>query len=93
METIMSVAIITALFGGLATILKLVFGGNKTKQEDYAHQEKIIELITKQNDNSDKLLAAIDSLHDEVIGIKAELSDLNVRVLKLEQEQEFKLNS
>lgn len=87
METILSVAIIGAIFTGFVEVLKVLFGGNKSKAQDYAHQEKIIELVSKQNDNGERLLAAIDNLNREVGSIRNELSGLNERVLKLEERQ------
>lgn len=78
-ENFLSVAIIGSIFAGFIGLLKVLYGGNQSKSQDYAHQEKIIELITKQTDNSEKLLAAIDKMREELNGI-------NERVLRLEEQ-------
>ncbi len=91
-ETFLSVAIIGALLGGLAGIgtaavqvIKALFGKNSNKELEYQHQEKLIELVGKQNDNSERLLTSIDGLRTEVTGIRQDLSGLNLRVVELEK--------
>lgn len=95
-ETFLSVAIIGALLGGVAglgtaavQVIKALFGKNENKALEYQHQEKIIELMGAQAQTSDRTLAAIEGLRDDVGSLKNELSGLNERVLKLE---EAKLN-
>ena len=83
-ETIMSVAIITALFGGAAALLKVVFGGNTTRKEQYVHEEKLIQLMQSQNSNSERLIESVDALRGDVNGLREGLNGLNDRVLKLE---------
>lgn len=84
-ETFISVAIISALFVGGSQLIKVIFGGNKTKKEQYEHEEKIIQLMQNSNDNSERLLSSIEGLRADVNGIKNELSGLNDRVIKLEE--------
>lgn len=69
-ETIMSVAIITALFGGSAALLKVVFGGNTTRKEQYSHEEKLISLMQSQNSNSERLIDSVDALRGDVNGLR-----------------------
>ena len=95
-ETFISVAIIGALLGGIAglctaavQVIKALFGKNENKALEYQHQEKIIELMGAQAQTSDRTLAAIEGLRDDVGSLKNELGGLNDRVLKLE---EAKLN-
>lgn len=84
-ETIMSVAIIMALLTGGAALIKSLFTKNENKQLEYAHTERMIELLGKQNDNSEKTLEAIEGLRSDVGGLKEELNGLNSRVLALEE--------
>lgn len=84
-ETIISATIISALFLGASQLLKVLFGGNKTKKEQYEHEERIIQLMQSSNDNSEKLLNSVEGLRTEVNEIKNEFSGLNERVLKLEE--------
>ena len=93
-ETFLSVAIIGALLGGLAglgtaavQVIKALFSKNSNKELEYAHQEKIIELMGTQNSNSEKTLAALEGLRGDVGSLKQELGGLNERVLKLEERQ------
>lgn len=93
-ETFLSVAIIGALLGGLAglgtaavQIIKALFSKNSNKELEYAHTERMIELLSKQNDSSEKTLAALEGLRDDVGSLKQELGGLNERVLKLEERQ------
>lgn len=93
-ETFLSVAIIGALLGGLAglgtaavQVIKALFSKNSNKELEYQHQEKIIELMGTQNTNSEKTLAALEGLRDDVGSLKKELGGLNERVLKLEEKQ------
>lgn len=91
-ETFISVAIIGALLGGIAglctaavQVIKALFGKNENKALEYQHQEKIIELMGAQAQTSDRTLAAIEGLRDDVGSLREELGGLNDRVLKLEE--------
>lgn len=93
-EVFISVAVIGGIFGGLAglitaaaTLIKSFFSKNENKALEYSHQEKIIELMGTQNINSEKTLAALEGLRDDVGSLKQELGGLNERVLKLEERQ------
>ena len=95
-EVFVSVAVISGIFGGLAglctaavQVIKALFGKNENKALEYKHQEKIIELMGAQAQTSDRTLAAIEGLRDDVGSLRNELGGLNKRVLKLE---EAKLN-
>lgn len=86
-ETIMSVAIIGALFSGGTLLFKQLFSRNENKALEYQHQEKIIELMGTQNTNSEKTLAAIEGLRNDVSSLRDEFKGLNERVLKLEEKE------
>lgn len=93
-ETFMSVAIIGALLGGFAgictaatQIIKALFGKNSNKELEYQHQERLIELVSKQNQSSEKLIETMEGLRDDVGSLKNELGGLNERVLKLEEDK------
>lgn len=92
-ETLMSVGIITALFGGAATLLKVIFGSNQARKEQYSHEETIIKLMQNSNDNSIKLLAAIENLNAEVKDLRSDLCGLSCRVDALEEEVKIKRKS
>lgn len=91
-EAFISVAVITAVLGGIAglltaavQIIKALFGKNSNKELEYAHQERLIELVGKQNTTSERLLESIDGLRGDVNGLREGLNGLNDRVLKLEE--------
>lgn len=87
-ETIMSVAIITALFSGSALFIKAIFGKNENKSLEYQHQEKLIELVSQQNTNSEKLVDSVNKLREDFSGLREEVISLNERVIKLEKEKD-----
>lgn len=91
-ETFMSVAIIGALLGGVAgistaaaTVIKALFGKNANKELEYSHQEKLIELVSKQNDSSERLIVSVEGLRSEVGEIRAEMGNVVNRVDMLEK--------
>lgn len=91
-ETFLSVAIIGALLGGVAgictaaaTVIKALFGKNSNKELEYQHQEKLIELVSKQNDSSERLIVSVEGLRAEVGQIRAEMGNVVNRVDMLEK--------
>ena len=84
-ETIMSVAIITALFTGAAALIKAMFTKNNNKEMEYQHTERMIELLGKQNDSSERLIQAVNDLSAQVGEIKAEVGNVVSRVDELEK--------
>ena len=71
-------ALIGAVFGGIGLLIEKLFTTNQNKALQYSHEEKLIELVGKQNANSEKLLNSIE-------GLRQDLNGLNQRVLKLEE--------
>lgn len=77
-ETILSVAIIGALFSGATLLFKQLFSRNENKALEYTHTERMIELLSKQNQSSEKLIDAVE-------GLRIDLKNLADRVDKLEE--------
>lgn len=84
-ETFISVAIITALFAGAAALIKAMFTKNNNKELEYQHTERMIELLSKQNDSSERLIVSVDNLSAQVSEIKSELGNVVSRVDELEK--------
>ena len=78
-------AAIGAIFTGIGLVISKAFSRNQNKQDLWTHEERLIELVGRQNDNSEKLLISINDLTKEVSSIRKELGGLNERVLKLEE--------
>ena len=78
-------ALIGAVFGGIGLLIEKLFSTNQNKALQYSHEEKLIELVGKQNTNSEKLLESVDGLRSDVNGLREGLNGLNDRVLKLEE--------
>lgn len=78
-------AAIGAIFTGIGLVISKAFSRNQNKQDLWQHEERLIELVGRQNDNSEKLLISINDLTKEVSSIRKELGGLNERVLKLEE--------
>lgn len=85
----MDIAIISGIIGAagvaLVNLIKALYSRNQNKKDLWAHEERLIELIGRQNDNSEKLLISINDLTKEVSSIRKELGGLSERVLKLEE--------
>ena len=73
-------AIISAAAVGLVEIIKALFSKNSNKELEYQHQERLIELMSQQNSNSEKTLEAIQGLRDD-------FKSLAARVERLEKEK------
>lgn len=84
-ETIISVAIIGGIFSGLTLLVKALFAKNSNKELEYQHTERMIELLSKQNDSSERLLQSVDSLNSKVSEIQGELGAVVKRVDELEK--------
>lgn len=84
-ETIISVAIITALCAGAAALIKALFTKNNNKELEYQHTERMIELLSKQNDSSERLIQSVDNLSAQVSEIRGELGNVINRVDELEK--------
>lgn len=80
-------ALIGALFGGIGLIIEKLFSKNENRAMQYSHEETIIQLMTTQNSNSQKMIDAIEGLRDDVGSLKTEFQGLNARVLKLEEDK------
>lgn len=78
-------ALVGAVGVALVNLIKATHSRNQNKQDLWQHEERLIELVGRQNDNSEKLLISINDLTKEVSSIREELGGLNERVLKLEE--------
>lgn len=78
-------AAIGAVFTGVGLIISKLFSRNQNKQDLWQHEERLIELVGRQNDNGEKLLISINELTNEVSSIHKELGGLNERVIILEK--------
>ena len=83
--TALIAAVIGAVAAGLVNVIKALFSRNENKAMVYQHEERLIELVGKQNDNGEKLLISINDLTKEVSSIHKELGGLNERVIILEK--------
>lgn len=83
--TALIAAVIGAVAAGLVNVIKALFSRNENKAMVYQHEERLIELVGKQNDNGEKLLISINDLTKEVSSIHRELGGLNERVIILEK--------
>lgn len=83
------IASISALIGAagavLVNVIKALFGKNSNKELEYQHQEKLIELVSKQNDSSERLIISVEGLRTEVGQIRAEMGNIVNRVDELEK--------
>lgn len=85
--TALIAAIIGAVAAGVVNIIKAAFSRNENKALVYQHEERLIELVGKQNDNGEKLLISINQLTNEVSSIHEELGGLTKRIEVLENER------
>lgn len=85
--TALIAAIIGAVAAGVVNIIKAAFSRNENRALAYQHEERLIELVGKQNDNGEKLLMSINELTSEVSSIHKELGGLTKRIEVLENER------
>lgn len=76
-QTVIAVAVISAITAGLVQVIKAIFGRNQNTKDQYDYQLKLVEAV---NGNNEVLV----DIKSELKAINDKISTLSVRVDKLE---------
>lgn len=75
-ETIMSVAIIGALAGAIASVVKVFFTKNENTQSQYEYQLKLVELTSKQGESIENMYKSITRVHERIDEVNKRLDEI-----------------
>lgn len=78
-QTIIAVAVIGAIAGGLVNVIKTVFSRNQNLKDQYDYQLKLVEAI---NNNNDVLV----DIKSELVSINNKVDNLATRIDHIEKD-------
>lgn len=78
-QTIIAVAVISAIAAGLVNVIKTMFGRNQNLKDQYDYQLKLVEAI---NNNNDVLV----DIKSELISINNKVDNLSNRIDHIEKD-------
>lgn len=78
-QTIIAVAVIGAIAGGLVNVIKAMFGRNQNTKDQYDYQLKLVEAV---NGNNEVLV----DIKAELISINGKVDNLSSRIDRIEKD-------
>lgn len=78
-QTIVAVAVISALTTGLVQVIKAIFGRNQNTKDQYDYQLKLVEAV---NGNNEVLV----DIKSELVSINGKVDNLSTRIDKIESD-------
>lgn len=78
-QTIIAVAVISALTTGLVQVIKAIFGRNQNTKDQYDYQLKLVEAV---NGNNEVLV----DIKSELISINGKVDNLSSRIDHIEKD-------
>lgn len=78
-QTIIAVAVIGAIAGGLVNVIKAMFGRNQNTKDQYDYQLKLVEAV---NGNNEVLV----DIKSELISINGKVDNLSSRIDHIEKD-------
>lgn len=78
-QTVIAVAVIGALAGGLVNVIKAMFGRNQNTKDQYDYQLKLVEAV---NGNNEVLV----DIKSELISINGKVDNLSSRIDHIEKD-------
>ena len=78
-QTIIAVAVISALTTGVVQVIKAIFGRNQNTKDQYDYQLKLVEAV---NGNNEVLV----DIKSELISINGKVDNLSTRITKIEKD-------
>ena len=78
-QTVIAVAVIGAIAGGLVNIIKAMFGRNQNTKDQYDYQLKLVEAV---NGNNEVLV----DIKSELISINGKVDNLSNRIDHIEKD-------
>ena len=78
-QTIIAVAVIGAIAGGLVNVIKAMFGRNQNTKDQYDYQLKLVEAV---NGNNEVLV----DIKSELVSINNKVDNLSARIDRIEKD-------
>ena len=78
-QTVIAVAVISAIAAGLVNVIKAMFSKNQNLQAQYDYQLKLVEAV---NDNNEVLV----EIKSELVSINGKVDNLSSRIDKIESD-------
>ena len=78
-QTIIAVAVISAITTGLVQVIKAIFSRNQNTKDQYDYQLKLVEAV---NGNNEVLV----DIKSELISINGKVDNLSTRITKIEND-------
>lgn len=78
-QTIISVAIISAIAAGLVNVIKAMFSKNQNLQAQYDYQLKLVEAVNSNNE-------VLVDIKSELVSINGKVDNLSSRIDKIEND-------
>ena len=78
-QTVIAVAVISAITAGLVQVIKAMFGRNQNTKDQYDYQLKLVEAV---NGNNEVLV----DIKSELVSINSKVDNLSTRITKIEKD-------
>ena len=78
-QTIISVAVISAITAGLVQVIKAIFSKNQNLQAQYDYQLKLVEAVNSNNE-------VLVDIKSELVSINGKVDNLSTRITKIEND-------
>ena len=78
-QTVIAVAVISAITAGVVNVIKAIFGRNQNTKDQYDYQLKLVEAV---NGNNEVLV----DIKSELVSINGKVDNLSTRIDKIESD-------
>ena len=78
-QTIIAVAVISAITTGLVQVIKAIFSKNQNLQAQYDYQLKLVEAVNSNNE-------VLVDIKSELVSINGKVDNLSTRITKIEND-------
>lgn len=78
-QTIIAVAVISAIAAGLVNVIKAVFSRNQNVKDQYDYQLKLVEAVNSNND-------VLVDIKSELVSINGKVDSLSARIDRIEKD-------
>ena len=78
-QTIIAVAVISAITTGLVQVIKAIFSKNQNLQAQYDYQLKLVEAVNSNNE-------VLVDIKSELVSINGKVDNLSTRITKIEKD-------
>ena len=78
-QTVIAVAVISAIAAGLVNVIKAMFSKNQNLQAQYDYQLKLVEAVNSNNE-------VLVDIKSELVSINGKVDNLSTRITKIEKD-------